>query len=109
MIRRFWMMQLALLGLKKSRMAWAQRWLGDRHSIGLIQRAEQMDPAGRLFLLSISLCALGFSTSKAIGTYSTSTENSLDAKEISVPNLDANKHWPSGDRSHATVSSESTS
>ena len=37
MIGRFWMMQLAPLGLKKSRMAWAQRWLGDRHSIGLIQ------------------------------------------------------------------------
>ena len=68
-----------------------------------------MDPVGRLFLLSMSLCVLGFSSSRAIGTYSMSMENGLEAKEISVPNLDANKHWPSGDCSQATVSSESTS
>ena len=67
-----------------------------------------MDPVGRLFLLLISLCALGFSSSRVIGTYSMSTENGLEAREISVPNLDANKRWPSGDLSQVTVSSEST-
>ena len=108
-IRWFWMMWLAPPGLKKSNMVWAQHWLGECRSTGLIQQAEWMELVGRLFLLSMSLCVLGFSTSKAIGMYLMRTEKGLEAKEISVLNLDANKCWPSGDRSHATMSSKSTS
>lgn len=70
---------------------------------------DWFDPAGRLFLLSISLCTFRLSTSRVIWMYSMSTENGLEARETSALNLDANRCWPSGDRSHVTVSSKSTS
>ena len=82
MIRQFWMIWLAPPGLQKLKMVWAQHWLGEHHSTGLIQWAEQMDPVRRLFLLSMSLCMLGFSSSRVIGTYLTSMENGLEVSKL---------------------------
>jgi len=107
--RPFLIARFALLGLRNSTAMCALFCSGDLRSMGLIHRADLMDPAGREFLRSISLRVGGSSVLRCMGTSSTRVGKGLAVSVISEPNLAVKALDPSGERSQSAVSGEFTS